>query len=148
MSSVQEGKASDEREEKGGAPAEAAASPPPANHKPIKRMVCIGDVHGNTKEFKALWKELLAELGENELRKAAVVFLGDLCDRGLCMHTRKNAVAKPIDCCAPRSYVGRAHLCWHVPRCVGPDTKGMLDLIIALRDERAKSDDAGPFGEY
>ena len=45
-------------------------------------MVCIGDLHGNADEMVALWSRLKEHMGEKGLAEAAVIFLGDYCDRG------------------------------------------------------------------
>ena len=65
-----------------------------------QRVICIGDVHGNLIELEALWAKLHEHLGEAELQKITVVFLGDYCDRG-------------------------------------PNTRGVLDWLIALKRERS-----------
>lgn len=47
-----------------------------------KRVVCIGDLHGDLTRARELWARLGAELGEAGLRRAKVIFLGDYVDRG------------------------------------------------------------------
>jgi len=47
-----------------------------------KKVVCIGDIHGNIEELKSLWSSLGEHLGTQNLAEAAVIFLGDYCDRG------------------------------------------------------------------
>ena len=79
-------------------PTAPVGSPVPES-KPSQRIICVGDVHGNLTQLTALWKMLTTHLGEEELRRTTVVFLGDYCDRG-------------------------------------PDTRGVLDWLIALQRER------------
>lgn len=48
-----------------------------------KRVVCIGDLHGNLDQVRQLWTKLQEKIGGEELKQnTAVVFLGDFCDRG------------------------------------------------------------------
>ena len=47
-----------------------------------RQLVCVGDIHGNLAELRALWEALETELGREALDAAAIVFLGDYCDRG------------------------------------------------------------------
>lgn len=51
-------------------------------HHVSRRVVCVGDVHGNSVELQQLWENLKITLGEEELLAADVIFLGDYCDRG------------------------------------------------------------------
>jgi hypothetical protein len=46
------------------------------------RVVCVGDLHGNLEEARAMWANLEAHLGHATLAATTVVFLGDYCDRG------------------------------------------------------------------
>eukprot|EP01063_Lacrimia_lanifica_P019983 TRINITY_DN27377_c0_g1_i1.p1 TRINITY_DN27377_c0_g1~~TRINITY_DN27377_c0_g1_i1.p1 ORF type:complete len:342 (+),score=79.91 TRINITY_DN27377_c0_g1_i1:59-1084(+) len=65
-----------------------------------RRIVCIGDLHGNLPECLELWGNLEALHGAEALQhEITVVFLGDYCDRG-------------------------------------PNTKGVLDWLIALKASR------------
>jgi len=45
-------------------------------------VICIGDVHGNLKQMKMLWKVLQRRYSKETLQRANIVFLGDYCDRG------------------------------------------------------------------
>jgi hypothetical protein len=48
-----------------------------------RKVVCIGDLHGNLDKAQELWGQLQLYIGDEQLKKdTAVVFLGDLCDRG------------------------------------------------------------------
>lgn len=47
-----------------------------------QKVVCIGDLHGNADELVSLWSRLKENMGEKGLAEAAVIFLGDYCDRG------------------------------------------------------------------
>ena len=49
---------------------------PPVNDSPYKRILAIGDIHGQFKALKSLWKKL--NVSEDDL----VIFLGDYVDRG------------------------------------------------------------------
>jgi predicted MPP superfamily phosphohydrolase len=44
------------------------------------KVIAIGDIHGQTKKLKSLWKQIQKEV-EN-LEEYSVVFLGDYVDRG------------------------------------------------------------------
>lgn len=54
-----------------------------ANVQPNQRVVVIGDLHGMLHKVRSLWRLLVEVLGEKELLKCLVIFLGDYCDRGL-----------------------------------------------------------------
>jgi hypothetical protein len=47
-----------------------------------RKVICIGDLHGNLSEAVSLWNQLEEKIGIEERRKASVIFLGDYCDRG------------------------------------------------------------------
>jgi hypothetical protein len=64
-----------------------------------RRVIMVGDLHGNLVETLALWRAVEARFGEIAVNRATVVFLGDYCDRG-------------------------------------PNTRGVLDWLIRLRDSR------------
>ena len=49
---------------------------PPVNDTPYKRILAIGDIHGQFKALKSLWKKL------NVTSDDLVIFLGDYVDRG------------------------------------------------------------------
>ncbi len=49
---------------------------PPVNDSPYKRILAVGDIHGQFKALKSLWRKL--KITEDDL----VIFLGDYVDRG------------------------------------------------------------------
>jgi hypothetical protein len=69
------------------------------NEDPPRKLIMVGDLHGNLTETKVLWEALGSRVGQDELDRALIVFLGDYCDRG-------------------------------------PDTRGVIDWLIALRRSR------------
>lgn len=51
--------------------------------KDYKRVITISDVHGNLDALESVWNRLAMEvMGEEGLKKAIIVFLGDINDRG------------------------------------------------------------------
>ena len=48
----------------------------------VERVICVGDLHGNLIQLRALWSALADKLGPFVLSVSTVIFLGDYCDRG------------------------------------------------------------------
>ena len=78
----------------------------PSDNFSVRKLITFGDLHGNLDHLKSLWSNLTEELGEQELNRATLVFLGDYCDRG-------------------------------------PNTKGVLDWLIQLKNTRESHSDWG-----
>jgi len=84
-----------------------AATDHPATPATEKRVICIGDLHGNLTRAKALWTNLVDTIGDQEVSNAEVVFLGDFCDRG---PDTKGVIDWLINLQLSRSqYPGRTH---------------------------------------